>query len=184
MANNPLSDDREANRTNRSSMMTMSRRAFLPALASSSLAAVPLPANAIESAIGSESGTIWWNELRTRDPLRTRAFYASVVGWTPKVVAQEDMSRAPVAGEKSYTVFTMRGEEVAGAEQVETDDSAGLRPGWFVYVQVENVDEAARMAAEHGGKIVQQPFDAPAFGRMAEIEDPEGNRLGLVSPRA
>jgi predicted enzyme related to lactoylglutathione lyase len=113
-----------------------------------------------------------------------RTFYAGVVGWTPKVVAQDDMTRPPTAGEKGYTLFTMRGQEVAGAEEIEAGDAADPRSGWFAYVQVDNVDEAAERAAKHGGKVVQQPFDVPGVGRIAEIEDPEGNRVGLVSPRA
>lgn len=166
----------------------LTRRVFLPlltiAVATPTLAAGKLPVQIKQAVSNSEAGTIWWSELRTRDPLGTRAFYANVIGWTPKVVAQDDMARPPAAGEKSYTLFTMRGQEVAGAEEIESDDSAGMRPGWFMFVQVDDVDEAARKATKHGGKVVQQPFDVAGVGRMAEIEDPEGSRVGLVSPRA
>lgn len=166
----------------------LTRRIFLPLLtaaaASPTTAATGPPAQTKQAVSGSEAGSIWWNELRTRDALATRAFYASVIGWEPKVVAQNDMARPPAPAEKGYTVFTMRGQEVAGAEELESDDLVGMRPGWFTYVQVEDVDEAARKATQHGGKVVQQPVDVPTVGRMAEIEDPEGNRIGLVSPRA
>ena len=166
----------------------LTRRVFLPvltsAVATSALAATHLPVQAKQAVSNVEAGTIWWSELYTRDPIATRAFYASVIGWTPKVVAQEDTARPPAAGEKSYTMFTMRGQEVAGAEEIEPDDPAGRRTGWFTYVQVDDVDEAAKRAIKSGGKVVEQPFDVPSVGRMAEIEDPEGNRIGLVSPRA
>jgi predicted enzyme related to lactoylglutathione lyase len=89
-----------------------------------------------------------------------------------------------MAGEKSYTMFTMRGQDVAGAEEIEADDTAGRRTGWFTYVQVDDVDEAVKRVIKSGGKVVEQPFDVPSVGRMAEIEDPEGNCVGLVSPRA
>lgn len=167
-----------------SARAALSRRSLLPVLAASGLAVTHLPARAKQAAANSESGTVWWSELRTRDPKATRAFYASVMGWTPKLVAQDDMARPPAAGEKAYTLFTVRGQEVAGAEEIGPDTQAGLRPGWFTYVQVDDVDEAARKAAQNGGKLVQEPFDIAGVGRFAEIEDPEGNRVGIVTPRA
>jgi predicted enzyme related to lactoylglutathione lyase len=165
----------------------LTRRVFVPAIATAVAASALAGAVSAESEQATSStgaGAIWWNELRTRDATRARAFYAAVVGWTPKVVAQDDMGRAPAEGEKAYTLFTMRGHEVAGAEEIAADEQAGRPAGWLAYIQVEDVDEAARNAAKHGGKVVQQPVDVAGVGRMAEVEDPEGNRIGLVSPRA
>ena len=160
------------------------RRLFLPLVATAvgTLVAASMPTHAKQAVSGTEAGTVWWNELRTRDPVRTRSFYADVIGWSPRIVAQDDMTRPPAAGEKAYTVYVMRDEEVAGAEEIASDDSSA-RPGWLTYVQVDDVDEAVRKATTLGGKIAQQPFDVSGVGRLAEIEDPEGNRLGLVSPR-
>jgi len=161
-----------------------SRRMFLPLLATTmaSLAAANLPAQAKQAVSSADAGTIWWNELRTRDPVQARSFYAGVIGWTPKMVGQDDMARPPAPGEKGYTLFMMRGQEAAGAEEIETDDPSPHR-GWFTYIQVDDVDEAVRKATTLGGRVIQNPVDVPAVGRMAEIADPEGNRLGLVSPR-
>jgi predicted enzyme related to lactoylglutathione lyase len=185
MADDDVSiDDRQTHVASGAHRTVLSRRVFLPALASSGLVAAHLPAHAKQAVTASEAGTIWWSELRTRDPLGTRAFYAGVLGWTAKVVAQDDAARPPTAGEKSYTLFTVRGQEVAGAEELEADDPTRQRPGWFTYVQVDDVDEAAQKAIKHGGKVMQAPFDVAGVGRMAEIEDPEGNRVGLVSIRA
>lgn len=185
MADDHSSNEHRASREPAKSSLT--RRVFLPvlttAIATSTLAAAKRPVQAKPASSSSEAGTIWWSELRTRDPLAMRAFYGSVIGWTPEVVAQDDMARPPAAGEKSYTVFKARGQEVAGAEEIGADDPTGMRSGWFTYVQVDDVDEAARKATKLGGRIVQQPLDVTAVGRIAEIEDPEGNRVGLVSPR-
>jgi uncharacterized protein len=162
----------------------LTRRIFLPALTaavtSSGLAAAkPAAQGKQPPATSSDLGTVWWTELRTRNLAATRDFYAGVIGWTPKLVAQDDMNSPPAAGEKGYTLFMMHGEEVAGAEEID----AGERPGWLTYIEVDNVDEAVARAAKRGGKIVQQPSDIAGVGRVAEIEDPEGNRLGLVAPR-
>ena len=67
----------------------------------------------------SDVGAVWWSELQTADPVRARAFYAAVMGWTPKVVALADQTRAPEAGEKEYTLFSSESREVAGAAQAE-----------------------------------------------------------------
>lgn len=136
----------------------------------------------MEQDLGSDVGTIWWAELRTNDPQKTQDFYANVLGWTPKLVAQNDTSRPPNAGEQGYTVFTMGDQEVAGAEAIPAGETGKVKPGWLTYVQVVDVDAAARKAIEHGGKIIQLPTDVTGVGRMAEIEDPEGNRVGLVAP--
>ncbi len=161
------------------------RRSVLPLVGTTlaALAAGKLPAQAKPATSSADVGTIWWSELRTRDPERARAFYAGVIGWIPKMVAQDDMARPPAPGEKGYTLFMMRGQEVAGAEQIEPDDLTGLRQGWSTYVQVDDVDETLRKVATLGGKTTQQAVDVPGVGRFAVIEDPEGNRLGLVSPR-
>jgi predicted enzyme related to lactoylglutathione lyase len=163
---------------------TTTRRSFVPAFAlavASSAVTAPTLGHA-EQPTTAEIGTVSWNELRTHKPAQARAFYAGVVGWTPKVVAQDDPSRSPRPGEKDYTIFATGDNEVAGAETIE-QGAADVRPGWMLYVQVSNVDEAAQRAVQLGGKIVRPPFDTPGNERMVEIEDTEGNRFGLVSPR-
>jgi predicted enzyme related to lactoylglutathione lyase len=161
------------------------RRTFVPAFAlavASSAVTAPTLGHA-EQPTPAELGTVSWNELRTRKPAQARAFYAGVIGWTPKVVAQDDPSRTPGPGEKDYTIFATGDNEVAGAETIEQGAAADVRPGWLLYVQVSNVDEAAQRAVQLGGKIVRPPFDTPGNERMVEIEDTEGNRFGLVCPR-
>lgn len=177
-----LLDGRQENAFRRDRPAVAMRRVLVPACAALTLVSVHFAAQAMEQATSPNVGTVWWAELRTRQPQKTQDFYASVLGWTPKIVAQDDTSRPPAAGEQSYTVFTMGGQEVAGAEEIPLDATTAAKPGWLTYVQVADVDEAARRAQEHGGKIIQVPVDVPQVGRMAEIEDPEGNRVGLVSP--
>lgn len=161
------------------------RRTLLPLLAATmaALATAKASAQAKQTVSNADTGTIWWSELRTRDSARARSFYAGAIGWTPKTVAQDNPTRPPAPGEKAYTLFLARGQEAAGVEEVEQGDTS-TRPGWFTYVQVDDVDETVKKVVALGGKVVQEPIDVAAVGRMAEIEDPEGNRLGLVSPRA
>jgi predicted enzyme related to lactoylglutathione lyase len=50
---------------------------------------------------------------------------------------------------------------------------------WISYVSVEDVDQAAKLAADSGGKIVEPPSDIPSVGRRARIADPQGAEISL-----
>ena len=163
-----------------------SRRTFLAtatlaaAAASTGVASGRAAAQAATS--NSDVGVVWWSELQTADPVRARAFYAAVMGWTPKVVALADQTRAPEAGEKEYTLFSSESREVAGAAQAEAAPGSTPEALWLPYIQVANVDLAALKAVELGGKLLEAPTDVPNTGRIAIIEDLEGVHVGLITP--
>lgn len=130
----------------------------------------------------SNTGTIWWSELITHDPKRSKSFYENVVGWTPKVVAHAEPSRPPAAGETEYT-FMMAGQrEAIGVMIANHPDAIHPRGGWFNYIQVDDVDISAAAANANGGKVLRRPFDIPGVGRIAVVEDPMGSAVGLVMP--
>jgi hypothetical protein len=66
-------------------------------------------------------------------------------------------------------------EEGIGGTIVQTD-----KPAVIVYIQVAALSASLRKAEELGGKAVMQAFDVPNGPTIAQIEDPEGNLLGLV----
>lgn len=132
----------------------------------------------------SQVGSVWWSELVSSDPARSRDFYASVFGWAPKVVSAEDTSRSPDPGEAEYTIFMREGVEVAGAAASENKTLDDIKPGWVTYIQVANVDEAVMEALKKGGKILKAPYDDGNSGRFAIIQDPDGIAVGLVTPLA
>lgn len=67
-----------------------------------------------------------------------------------------------------------------------------INPEWFggnappphlmVYIAVDDVDAAAKKAAEIGGKIHKEPTDIPNVGRMAIIADPGGAIFSVFTP--
>lgn len=156
-----------------------STAAFVAAAASTGMAS---GSAAAQATAGSEVGAVWWSELQAADPVRARAFYADVMGWTPKIVALADQSRAPEPGEKEYTLFNAGDREVAGATQAEAAPGQAPASFWLTYIQVANVDAAALKAVELGGKLLEAPTDVPNTGRIAIIEDPEGVHVGLITP--
>jgi uncharacterized protein len=162
-----------------------SLRSVAYSVALCALAASPALSDTTTAPAGTaDVGTVWWSEIVSPNPAQSRAFYSSVVGWTPKIVAAEDQSRAPNAGEAEYTLFVQDGNEVAGANQLDSKDPAAARPGWLTYIQVVNVDTAVEQALKNGGRLLKAPYDATGMGRMAVVADPDGIPVGLVTPAA
>jgi uncharacterized protein len=150
-------------------------------------AAAAIPAFAEDPAAkpsSSDNGSVWWNELVSANPDKARDFYASVIGWTPKVVAADDNSRPPAPGEADYTLFTSQGEEVAGLSKYDGKQPNDPKPGWLTYIQVGDVDGAVEQALKKGGRVLKAPNDVDGVGRIAVIQDPDGNSFGLYTPAA
>jgi predicted enzyme related to lactoylglutathione lyase len=168
----------------RSRFASLLKSARGPAAAALAVLAVQTGPGLAENATATsaETGTVWWSEIMSADPARTRDFYASVAGWTPKTVAATDTTRPPNPGEAEYTLFTHNGVEVAGATKLDAGDADDMRPGWITYIQVANVDNAVIEALKKGGRILKAPFDDASVGRLAIVADPDGIPVGLVTP--
>lgn len=132
-------------------------------------------------ASSSDNGSVWWSELVSANPEKARDFYASVIGWTPKIVSADDNSRPPAPGEAAYTLFMGNGSEQAGLTKSEGKPN-DPRPGWVTYIQVGDVDAAVVEAMKKGGRVLKAPADVDDVGRIAIIEDPDGNPVGLYTP--
>lgn len=163
----------------------VSRRSLAAVLSLAFAASIAVPAMAESPApqsSSSDNGSVWWNELVSANPDRARDFYANVVGWTPKIVSADDNSRPPAPGESAYTLFMANGSEQAGLSKYEGKQPTDPKPGWVTYIQVPNVDDAVVQALKMGGKVLKAPADVDNVGRLAIIQDPDGNSLGLYMP--
>lgn len=168
--------------TNVATLLTYARAPTIAAVSALAVHAGPALADGCTAPTATNVGTVWWSELLSTSPERTRAFYAGVAGWTPRVVAADDTSRPPNPGETEYTLFTRDGTEVAGTTPLETSDARDTRPQWMTYIQVADVDHAVFEALKNGGRILKAPFDEASVGRMAVVADPDGVPVGLVTP--
>jgi predicted enzyme related to lactoylglutathione lyase len=131
----------------------------------------------------SQTGTLWWTELVSAHPEKSRDFYTAVAGWSPKIVSAEDSTRPPNPGETDYTLFMNQGTEVAGLSKYDGGGAQNEgRPGWMPYLQVASVDTAVIEVLKKGGKILKAPYDDTESGRIAIVEDPDGFAVGLVTP--
>lgn len=112
-------------------------------------------------------GTFCWPELATTDQKGAVAFYRALLGW--------GVREQPVGPDEIYSMFTLRGLEVAAAYTMRQQElQHGAPAHWNAYVSVVNADESAKRAQELGGKLISPAFDVMDAGRMAMLQDPTG----------
>ena len=110
---------------------------------------------------------------RYRDPARA-------IGWLTAVLGARETLRVPMPdGRIGHAELAVGDHVIAVGMAPEGDvpvpapaDRAAVRAMTLVFV--EDVDEAARLAVEHGGTLVDAPSDQPWGLRQAIVADPEG----------
>lgn len=110
-------------------------------------------------------GVPCWVDTSQPDPESAVAFYAGLFGWD-----FEDVMPAEAPG--NYFIGRLRGGDVAAVGSQPED--APPMAMWNTYVWVESADETASKVREAGGRVLTEPFDVMAAGRMAVFADPEG----------
>jgi uncharacterized protein len=112
-------------------------------------------------------GEFCWIELATSNQSAGKSFYTALFGWTARDI--------PIGGDQIYSLLELQGRVAAGAFAISPSESAaGVPPHWHLYVAVASADEAAKKAADLGGKVLEAPFDVMDRGRAALIQDPTG----------
>lgn len=113
-------------------------------------------------------GTPIWYELMIADPDAAKSFYDAVVGWT---IAAE-----PAMAGMDYRMIGTSGGDTAGGVMRLTDEmvKGGAKPGWFVYIGVDDVDATVEKVTAAGGGVVMPAWTIDGIGRMAMVRDPQG----------
>jgi uncharacterized protein len=112
-------------------------------------------------------GEFCWIELATSNQNAAKSFYSMLFGWTARDV--------PAGPDQVYNLLELEGRVAAGAFAISpTESAAGVPPHWHLYVAVASADDAAKKAAELGGKVAEAPFDVADRGRAALLQDPTG----------
>ncbi len=107
-----------------------------------------------------------WTDLGTSDAAASRAFYASLFGWTFDVGGPE------LGG---YTVCLQERRAVAGLMPGEDDAPAS----WNTYFAVADTDAAVDRVIRAGGKVAMGPMEVADLGSMVFALDPVGNSFGM-----
>jgi predicted enzyme related to lactoylglutathione lyase len=119
-----------------------------------------------------EAGAPAWHELHTRDYAASVAFYETVFGWQTEVMSDTDDFR--------YTNMVVDGEPCAGVMDAGQFLPEGMPAMWSIYLGCADVDGALVTVGRLGGSVVQPAEDTP-YGRLAQIADPTGATIKLVS---
>ncbi len=122
----------------------------------------------------STSSSFIWYELMTNDVDAAVRFYGTVVGWSVQDSGQPGMD---------YRLWAAGAEHVGGLMEIPADAAAnGMRPGWFGYVNVVDVDDSVARITAAGGTTYMPPTDIPFIGRMAMVADPQGAAIYVMAP--
>jgi uncharacterized protein len=109
-------------------------------------------------------GGVTYLHIPASEPAALAVFYREVFGWG--VRDEESSSPAFHDGSGHVIGHFVKEQEVAG--------DAGVRP----YIYVEDVDATVQEIANHGGRVVKEPFAEGAL-TVAVIADPADNVLGV-----
>lgn len=116
-------------------------------------------------------GRFCWAELITTDGASAREFYGSLLGC--------NFLDIPMGPDDVYTMILKQRDAIGGLYH----DSTGDKAKWNSYIRVENVDEKVGVILQHGGKLIEGPFDVGVAGRMALAEDPTGAPFHIWEPK-
>lgn len=118
-------------------------------------------------------GHFSWAELNTTDWESAWKFYSDLFGWKP--------TRSMDMGEfGQYFMFGMDTQQsMGGMSNAATMMHAP--PHWMHYVNVKDVDEAAKLISQKGGKVLNGPMDIPGGDRIAQCMDPQGAVFAIYS---
>jgi hypothetical protein len=110
-------------------------------------------------------GSFIWYELLTTDADAAGKFYSDVIGWDAKSAGMPGVD---------YRLFSVNGQDVAGHMSLPAGAAdMGMRPGWFGYVGVDDVDAAVSAIEAAGGSVLMPAMDLDGVGRMAFVADPQ-----------
>jgi len=113
------------------------------------------------------AGRVTWSELLSNDPRNAGTFYASVVGYQPRVIERR-------GGE--YTMLNSLGTDRAG---IVLNPTGSWSPVWLTTFGVVNVMAAVQRAESLGGKVLLSPSPSLRENTMAIVADPAGAVLVL-----
>ena len=110
---------------------------------------------------------VWW-ELATQDAEKSVEFFKTVFGW--------DLNYNEKAG-----FYTMQHEPKMDGGGIFTLRKARL-PFLALYIQVDDIQAKREAVVEHGGFIVEEPFEIGGDQMLCLFNDPSGVTFAMIQP--
>ena len=118
-------------------------------------------------------GKFVWFDLYAPDIDAVAQFYDRVFGWS--------VERADPDSSKVKTIL-QQNRRIGSIFLIGPDSAAPTaEPGWVACLSVGDVDAAFAQAIKAGATSISPPAEHPFRGRMAEILDPQGARVRLLT---
>jgi uncharacterized protein len=117
-------------------------------------------------------GKVIFLELVTPDLAASKQFYSGLFGWTFRDLA---------AGSIQYAEASLDGRPVAGLFHKALPPGEHRAPAWLGFFAVEDVDATAKIAVQHGAKLLFGPRSFPDRGRQAVFADPQGAVFAVLA---
>jgi uncharacterized protein len=114
---------------------------------------------------------VYW-ELASHDAARTVDFLHKVFGWTPEYDKKTTIYEFPAGDSR----------QVFGGGGVFTLHRAKL-PFLTMYLKVEEIEAKAGLIVEHGGFIVEAPFEISPGTRICLFNEPSGVTLAMLEKK-
>jgi predicted enzyme related to lactoylglutathione lyase len=128
------------------------------------------PGSHLGVGVYNEPGSLIWTEQLSRSADPNLAFYSAVFGWE-----FHDWS----APDFRYASFVIDGRDTGGVGEY-GQDGPELPPQWWVYLAVDDTDEAVDRVVKLGGSVILPPSDSP-YGRRATVADNQGANFALLA---
>lgn len=110
-------------------------------------------------------------EIPVKDMQRAKAFYEAVFGY-------DFVSENIHGNEMAFLPFEQDATGITGALAMGKTYNPS-HDGSLIYLCVDDINKIIDLAIKQGGKELFPRTQANAYGFVAEIEDSEGNRIGL-----
>jgi predicted enzyme related to lactoylglutathione lyase len=131
-------------------------------------------AHTVSGIVGLPAGRPCWIDLAASDAAAAASFYGGLFGWT----ARDEKVNGGI-----FTRLSHQGCDVGSLYQLShAHRGQGVPSHWTAYIQVDDVDAAARRADALGAEVLVRPFAVDGIARIAVILDPVGAQIGLWQP--
>jgi predicted enzyme related to lactoylglutathione lyase len=115
----------------------------------------------------SVQGRIVWHDLMTTDVDSAKRFYGALFGWN-------------IVSHGPWCFIYPKGDDASHfGTIIALEKEHGVPPHWQPYVAVKDLDGAAKLATDHGGKIVVPRQHAGTTGDFVIVTDPQGGVFTL-----